>query len=241
MLQPALCLVPGHPSPVLSYFSLLVRSRFQPTKWSLPHHCAICDLWGPELLWFRPQLPTGCECLANSRQIVVGATLGSQVLTISLPCVPAAGGRLRVQIHSTHAAPHLATIPGGMHIEEEGAAGQGDPPSGLPYQHNGHTAQAPGCPTVPHPAGLWGLETCGPGPTMPFLCAHSDPSQYSSFCPQITWFWGSKFSSLPPNSYKNQWVKPRIMNGNSLAKYLSPFSFSWVGGRQWNELFTLTH
>lgn len=41
---------PRRPGPVLSYLSLLVRSRFQPIGWSHSHHCAICDLWGPELL-----------------------------------------------------------------------------------------------------------------------------------------------------------------------------------------------
>ncbi|XP_029786624.1 putative tRNA (cytidine(32)/guanosine(34)-2'-O)-methyltransferase isoform X3 [Suricata suricatta] len=65
-----------------------------------------------------------------------------------------AGGWLRVQVHSPHAAPHLTTIPGGLHIEEERAAGQGDPPPGLPYHHSGHDDSAPGCCPAPHPAAL---------------------------------------------------------------------------------------
>ena len=47
-------------------------------------------------------------------------------------CVPAARGWLRIQVHSTHAAPHLTTLPGGLRIEEEGAAGQGVLPQTLP-------------------------------------------------------------------------------------------------------------
>ncbi|XP_060148441.1 tRNA (cytidine(32)/guanosine(34)-2'-O)-methyltransferase isoform X5 [Globicephala melas] len=65
-----------------------------------------------------------------------------------------ARGRLRIQVYSAHAAPHLTTIPGGLHLEEEGAAGQGDAPPGLPHQHSGHVAPVPGRPTAPHPAGL---------------------------------------------------------------------------------------
>lgn len=82
------------------------------------------------------------------------AVLGSQVLTVLPPCVPAARGRLRVQVYSTHAAPHLATVPGGLHVEEERAAGQGDPSAGLPHQHSGHVVPTPGCSTAPHPTGL---------------------------------------------------------------------------------------
>ncbi|XP_065394741.1 tRNA (cytidine(32)/guanosine(34)-2'-O)-methyltransferase isoform X5 [Macaca fascicularis] len=64
-----------------------------------------------------------------------------------------ARGRLKVQVHSTHTAPHLATIPGGLHVEEEGAAGQGDPPPGLPHQQSRHASPAPGRPSAPQPAG----------------------------------------------------------------------------------------
>ncbi|XP_010348485.1 tRNA (cytidine(32)/guanosine(34)-2'-O)-methyltransferase isoform X3 [Saimiri boliviensis] len=64
-----------------------------------------------------------------------------------------ARGRLRVQVYSTYTAPHLTAIPGGLHVEEEGAAGQGDPPPGLPQQQSGHISPAPGRPSVPHPAG----------------------------------------------------------------------------------------
>ena len=99
--------------------------EFQPVGWPQSHHCAICDLWGPEHLWFRPQLPTG------------------------------PGGRLRIQVHSTQAAPNLTTLPGGMHIEEREAC-QGDPPPGLPHEHSRQVAPVPGCSTVQDPAPLWG-------------------------------------------------------------------------------------
>ena len=46
-------------------------------------------------------------------------------------------------------SPHpLTIVPGGLSIEEEGAAGQGHLPPGLPHQHSGHIAPIPG-----HPAG----------------------------------------------------------------------------------------
>nr|KAF6290642.1 FtsJ RNA 2'-O-methyltransferase 1 [Myotis myotis] len=48
----------------------------------------------------------------------------------------------------THTGPHLAPVPAGLHIEEEGAAGQGDPSPGLRHQHSGHIVPAPGCPTA---------------------------------------------------------------------------------------------
>nr|XP_040136231.1 putative tRNA (cytidine(32)/guanosine(34)-2'-O)-methyltransferase isoform X4 [Ictidomys tridecemlineatus] len=65
-----------------------------------------------------------------------------------------AGRWLRVQVYSTHTTPHFTPIPGGLHIEEEGAAGQGDPSPGLPHQQSGHIIPAPGQPSVPQPAGL---------------------------------------------------------------------------------------
>uniref|UniRef100_A0A8B9XWQ9 Putative tRNA (cytidine(32)/guanosine(34)-2'-O)-methyltransferase n=1 Tax=Bos mutus grunniens TaxID=30521 RepID=A0A8B9XWQ9_BOSMU len=85
-----------------------------------------------------------------------GAVLCSQVLTMcvrTLPmCVPAARGWFRIQVHSTHAAPHLTALPGGLRIEEEGAAGQGDLPPGLPHEHSGLVAPVPGHSTALHPA-----------------------------------------------------------------------------------------
>ncbi|XP_012999773.1 tRNA (cytidine(32)/guanosine(34)-2'-O)-methyltransferase isoform X2 [Cavia porcellus] len=60
---------------------------------------------------------------------------------------------LRVQVYSTHTAPHLTSIPGGLYIEEEGAAGQGDPSSGLPHQQSGCTISTTDLPLTPHPAG----------------------------------------------------------------------------------------
>lgn len=35
-------------------------------------------------------------------------------------------------------------VPGGLSIEEEGAAGQGGLPPGLPHQHSGHIVPVPG-------------------------------------------------------------------------------------------------
>ncbi|XP_064134310.1 tRNA (cytidine(32)/guanosine(34)-2'-O)-methyltransferase isoform X4 [Loxodonta africana] len=52
----------------------------------------------------------------------------------------------------------------------------------------------------------------GQGPQYPFCEPTVTLSQRASFCPQIMWFWGPKFSSLPPNSYRMQWVKPGIIN-----------------------------